>query len=340
VQDLRIENSVTHADLVQGLSFSLRRGQTLGIVGESGSGKTLTGRAVMGLVAESGLQVSGSIRLDGEELVGAAAGELRRLRRDTLAMVFQDPISSLDPVFTIGAQVVEAIRRSGRHRRSADRAAAARLLTDVGITDAAARLDHYPHEFSGGMCQRVVIAMALAGRPRLLVADEPTSALDVTVQAQILALLDAKRRETGMGVLLITHDMGVAAVADRIVVLYAGSVAESAPAVAVLTRPRHPYTAGLLSSVPRLDPGEGPRRRLPAMPGGVPEPGSIPTGCVFAPRCPLAEGRCRESAPPLRPVTNGSDHLVACWRSDELADPATVAALWNAGTRAAPVAHR
>ncbi len=287
---------------VEAVSFSVAPGQMLAVVGESGCGKSVTALAVMGLLPDSA-QLGGRILFDGRDAREAQRG------RD-LAMVFQEPMTSLNPAFTAGEQVAEALRR---HRGLAPRAAfdaAVEMLSRAQIPDAERRARQYPHQLSGGMRQRVMIAMALACRPRLLLCDEPTTALDVTVQAQIMALLDELRQETGTAVVLITHDLGVVADrADHVAVMYAGRVVEAAPAAQLFATPQHPYTVGLLGAAPRLVGGRG---RLASIEGAVPDPLNLPPGCRFAPRCPFAEARCKQP-PPLAEVAPG--HSAACWRA-------------------------
>ncbi len=294
---------------VDGVSLEIAPGEALGIVGESGSGKSVTWLAALGLLPTKA-RVTGSVRLDGKELVGAPRGNLEQVRGKRIAMIFQDPSSCLNPVHRIGRQLVEAI---ALHRGLSGRAAeteALRLLDQVGIADARRRLSDYPHLLSGGLNQRVMIAMALAGEPDLLVADEPTTALDATIQAQILALLASIRRDTGMALVLISHDLGVVAEnVDRVAVMYAGRLVEEAPGADLFGTARHPYTQGLLAALPTLT---GPRRRLAAIPGTVPEPGNMPAGCRFAPRCPFAETKCATVPPPSRIV--GFRHAAACHR--------------------------
>ncbi len=302
--DFHTERGVLRA--VDRLSFSVAPGRTLAIVGESGCGKSATALAILGLLAENA-EVSGSLRLGGQALTPAGQ---RAARGRELAMIFQEPMTSLNPAFTAGEQVAEALRlHEGLNARDAmDRAIA--MLERVRIPEAARRAKQYPHQLSGGMRQRVMIAIALACRPRLLIADEPTTALDVTVQAQILALLDELKRETGTAVVLITHDLGVVRDhADEVVVMYAGRVAERAPTAQIFERPEHPYTIGLLGAAPRLD---SRRARLASIEGTVPDLRSPPPGCRFAPRCPFAIAAC-DAAPPLAEVTPG--HLVACHRA-------------------------
>jgi len=295
---------------VDGLGLRVGPGRTLAVVGESGCGKSATALAIIGLLAE-GTQVGGAIRLSGRELLDLPAEEMRRLRGGEIAMIFQEPMTSLNPAFTAGDQVAEAIRA----HRDMPKAQAAReavaMLETVRIPDAARRARQYPHEMSGGMRQRVMIAMALACRPKLLIADEPTTALDVTVQAQILSLLDELKRETGTAVLLITHDLGVVADhADRVAVMYAGRIVEEAPAELLFARPEHPYTIGLLGARPSA---ASPSARLASIEGTVPDLRQPPPGCRFAPRCPFRIAPCEAEAPPLRALEPG--HAVACHRA-------------------------
>ena len=318
VRDLAVEfrgrDDVVSA--VNGVSFDLRAGETLAILGESGSGKSVTAQAVMGLIGPPGVVTGGTVRFRGTDLLQLPEEERRRVRGEGLAMIFQDPLSALNPVYSVGFQIAEMFRvHRGTGRKEAKRRAV-ELLERVRIPSAVQRVDEYPHQFSGGMRQRVMIAMALALDPAVLIADEPTTALDVTVQAQILDLLADLRRETGMGLVLITHDLGVAAdVADRVEVMYAGRVVETGPAAEVLRAPRHPYTEGLLASVPT---GAGRERRLDPIPGAPPSLSRIPAGCTFHPRCPYAFDRCRVEMPALLPVVPGSSRESACWRADEV----------------------
>ena len=292
-------------EVISGVSFSIHPGQTLSLVGESGCGKSVTASAVMRLLPHpAGRILAGSIRLGGREILDLPVDELYRLRGSEMAMIFQEPMTSLNPVHTALDQVVEVL---ALHRpeipQGGRKAEAVRLLEDVEIPSAARRASSYPFQLSGGMRQRVMIAMALAGRPRLLIADEPTTALDVTVQAQILALLKRVRSEHGMGMLYITHDMSVVAeIADRVVVMYAGQVVETGVAREVFEQPLHPYTAGLLACSPRLD--STPRARLESIAGTVPAPGDYPGHCRFADRCPLADAECRAGPIQLRPFGN------------------------------------
>jgi glutathione transport system ATP-binding protein len=303
---------------VRGLDFSLAEGESVGIVGESGSGKSVSVLAVMGLLPRNA-RVTGSVRFRGTELVGRPEAELRKLRGGKLAMIFQDPMTSLNPVLTVGFQIAEAVEvhRPGI-KRAAAMAKAAELLDLVGIPNAPERTRQYPHEFSGGMRQRAMIAMAIANDPDVLIADEPTTALDVTIQAQILEVMEKAQEATGSAFLLITHDLGlVAGVADRVMVMYAGRAVETGSVYDVFAQPRHPYTLGLLGSLPRLD-DTGQERLVPI--GGSP-PSMIhpPTGCAFHPRCFLTAGRelCRVEDPALRPI-EGTGQCSACHFAEEL----------------------
>jgi peptide/nickel transport system ATP-binding protein len=294
---------------VDGVSFSVAPGRTLAIVGESGCGKSVTALALMGLLPPGGT-TSGAIRFAGRDIVSLDTESRRKLRGREMAMIFQEPMTSLNPAFRAGEQVAEALRLHQEMSASAAFAEAERLLDRVRIPEPARRARQYPHQLSGGMRQRVMIAMALACRPRLLIADEPTTALDVTVQAQILALIAELKAETGTAVLLITHDLGVVADhADDVVVMYAGRIAEGAPVAELFARPQHPYTIGLLGAVPSL---EGGADRLASIEGTVPDLLSLPPGCRFAPRCPFAIERCA-TQPPLRDL--GTAHRAACWRA-------------------------
>ena len=297
VRDLRT-HFLTRAGAVKavdGVSFALERGEILGLVGESGSGKSVTGFSLIGLVDPPGRVVGGSIRFDGQELVGLAAPRMRALRGRRIAMVFQDPGATLNPVLTIGQQMVLAVQAHRRLPERDARALAAERLTRLGIPEARARLDAYPHEFSGGMRQRVAIAMALLHEPDLIIADEPTTALDVSIQAQILVEMRALAQESGTALIWISHDLAaVAAVADRIMVMYAGRIVETGPVRATLAAPRHPYTRGLLDSLPATaEPGA----RLRQIPGNTPALLSLPPGCPFAPRCGYADTACMIDPP-------------------------------------------
>jgi peptide/nickel transport system ATP-binding protein len=302
---------------VDGVSFSLDRGKTLALVGESGCGKSLTSLALLRLVPAPGRIEDGSaIRLGDTDVLALQGEPLRRIRGRRIGMIFQDPMTSLNPVFTVGDQIAEGVRAHFDVSRAEARRRALKLLQEVGIPDPAARLDAYPHQLSGGMRQRVMIAIALSAEPEILVADEPTTALDVTVQAQILEVLDRLRDSHGMAVLLITHDLGiVAGRADRVAVMYAGQIVEEAPTDRLFARPSHPYTQGLFASVPRIT---GPVGRLSPIGGSVPPPGAWPSGCRFRPRCPKAFDKS-ESMPPLLPV--GPDHRMRCWLAEEGANP-------------------
>jgi oligopeptide/dipeptide ABC transporter ATP-binding protein len=302
---------------VDGVSLSVGAGQTLAIVGESGSGKSVTALSIMGLVPRPpGRLAGGSIKLEGRELMGLSAKELQSLRGNGMAMIFQEPMSSLNPAFTVGDQIIEVLQR----HRPIGRAEAERLallgLERVRIPAPAQRMHEYPHKLSGGMRQRVMIAMALANEPRLLIADEPTTALDVTIQAQILALMRELQQASGTAIVLITHDLGVVAeVADTVAVMYCGRIVEQAPVAELFAEPQHPYTVGLLGSMPRL---HGQATRLAAIAGQVPGPLDRPAGCRFADRCPFVMPRCREAQPELQDLGNG--HLAACWRAPLDAD--------------------
>jgi oligopeptide/dipeptide ABC transporter ATP-binding protein len=297
---------------VDGVSFTLDRGQTLALVGESGCGKSLTSLALVQLIPSPGQVEDGStIRLGDTDVLALRGEALRRIRGRRIGMVFQDPMTSLNPVFTVGDQIAEGVRAHFDVTRAEARRRALRLLQEVGIPDPAARLDAYPHQLSGGMRQRVMIAIALSAEPDILVADEPTTALDVTVQAQILEVLDRLRDTHGMAVLLITHDLGiVAGRADRVAVMYAGQIVEEAPTASLFARPSHPYTQGLFASIPRIT---GPVGRLSPIGGSVPPPGAWPSGCRFRPRCPKAFEKSK-TMPPLLPV--GPDHRMRCWLAE------------------------
>jgi oligopeptide/dipeptide ABC transporter ATP-binding protein len=294
--------------VLEDVSFAIAPGETLGLVGESGCGKSVTALSIMRLLPEPPARIaSGRIVFDSTDLLDLDAERLRSIRGDRIAMIFQEPMTSLNPVFTIGDQIGESLIVHRGASRAAARAEAARLLDLVGIPAAASRLDRYPHELSGGQRQRAMIAIALACKPRLLIADEPTTALDVTVQAQILDLIARLRRELGMAVLLITHDLGVVAeFCDRVAVMYAGRIVEEAPATALFAAPGHRYTEALLRSMPAAN---APGRDLPSIPGSVPPPAARGAGCVFAPRCGFATPRCRAELPPLC----APPHRLRCW---------------------------
>lgn len=294
---------------VDDVSFQLAKGETLALVGESGCGKSLTALSILQLLPRAASIGPGStIELDGQDLVPLDEAALRAVRGARIAMIFQDPMTSLDPVYTAGSQITEAIRAHRAVSKRQARERALQLLEEVGIPDPLSRFDQYPHELSGGMRQRVMIAIALSCEPQVLIADEPTTALDVTVQAQILEILDRLRRSHDMAVLLITHDLGiVASRADRVAVMYAGRIVETAPTDRLFQHPAHPYTQALLASVPRLT---GPLQRLSPIQGTVPNPDAWPAGCRFHPRCPYAFDRCQQQ-PPVRVVSDG--HETACW---------------------------
>jgi oligopeptide/dipeptide ABC transporter ATP-binding protein len=289
---------------VDGVSFYLERGELLGLVGESGCGKSITALSVMRLVAAPGKITGGEIFFDGRDLLKLSHAEMRAVRGNDVAMIFQDPMTSLNPVFTVGEQIAEALRLHRKLSRSAARAAAVDAMREVAIPDPVLRAADYPHQLSGGMRQRVMIAMALACDPKVLIADEPTTALDVTIQAQILELLNSLRTTRELAVLLITHDLGVVAeVADRVAVMYTGQIVEESPVAELFARPKHPYTEGLLRSVPKLTvAGVADDARLQTIEGTVPRPTALPPGCHFEPRCPYRMPRCRDEQIPLYPV--------------------------------------
>jgi peptide/nickel transport system ATP-binding protein len=318
VQDLRITLNTARgpADALRGVSFSLERGQTLGLIGESGCGKSITALALMGLLPD-GAKVAGSMRFAGRELTTLDEAELCQLRGDRIGMVFQEPMSALNPLHTIGRQIGESLRLHKGLDRSAARAEALRLLNKVQLPEAASRLDQYPHQLSGGQRQRVVIAIALACGPDLLIADEPTTALDVTLQREVLDLIDALVREDGMGLLLISHDLGVMADrVQRLLVMYGGTVVESGPTAEVFARLAHPYTQGLYAARPRLGLARG--TRLATIPGRVPELVDLPHGCPFAERCTRVVDECRAALPALVPVSPSvsTSHLARCIRME------------------------
>ncbi|MGF1657929.1 MAG: ABC transporter ATP-binding protein [Rubrimonas sp.] len=312
IEDLRV--AFDGAPAVRGVDLTIHRGEAVGLVGESGSGKSVTWLAALGLLP-SKAAVEGRALLDGEDLLAMPIHRLEGVRGGRAGMIFQDPASALNPVLAIRRQLAEALALHRGLSGRAIEAEAKRLLDLVGIPDPAGRLSCYPHEMSGGQNQRVMIAMALAGEPDLLIADEPTTALDVTIQAQILDLLTRLRRERNMALVLISHDLGVVAeTCDRVAVMYAGRIVEEAPAAALFAAPRHPYARGLLDALPALDAP----RRLVAIPGVVPTPRAMPSGCAFAPRCAHAAAPCAEAPPPLRAV--GSHRRVACARAEALAE--------------------
>jgi peptide/nickel transport system ATP-binding protein len=310
VDHLRVEFSTRRGTLValDDLSFEIGEGEVLGIVGESGAGKSITGLAVTGLVEAPGRIAGGRVVFAGERLDNLSEDRLRRIRGRQIGMIFQDPLTSLNPLYTIGRQLVETIATHLEVSSDEARRRAIEVLDEVGIPSPAERFDHYPHQFSGGMRQRVVIALALCAKPRLLIADEPTTALDVSIQAQIIALLQRLCRDHGMAVMLITHDMGVIAeTADRVGVMYAGQLVEIGPLVEVVRRPRHPYTLGLMGSIPSL---ESDAARLTQIEGSMPRLHEIPAGCAFHPRCDRAFARCDRERPTL--IDDGPSRT-ACW---------------------------
>jgi peptide/nickel transport system ATP-binding protein len=318
VRDLRTSFAVEGGELVavDGVSFALERGRTLCIVGESGCGKSVTALSIMGLIATPPGSVSGEILFDGVDLAHLSPPEMRELRGNRLSMIFQEPMTSLNPAFTVGDQIAEVLLRHRPVSREEAKARTIDLLRQAHVPSPEQRFNDYPHRLSGGMRQRVMIAMALACEPKLLIADEPTTALDVTIQAQILDLMRALREETGAAIILITHDLGVVAeLADQVAVMYAGRIVERASVARLFAEPQHPYTVGLLGSIPRLDLEQ---ERLPAIEGLVPNPLEPIAGCRFHPRCPFAIDRCREESPSLLAV--GDEHVSACWRAPLDAD--------------------
>src|SRR5215470_11954870 len=310
VEGLRVEFPTRHGTLhaVNGISFSIAAGEVLGVVGESGAGKSVTGSAVIGLIDPPGRIAGGEIRLGGRRIDNLAEEAMRRIRGREIGAVFQDPLTSLNPLYTVGRQLVETMRTHLPLSASQARAQAVALLEEVGIPAAARRIDHYPHQFSGGMRQRVVIALALAASPKLIIADEPTTALDVSIQAQIIQLLKRLTREHETAVMLVTHDMGVIAeTADRVAVMYAGRIVEVGPVADVIHHPAHPYTLGLMGSIPSLTEERG---RLTQIEGTMPRLDAVPAGCAYHPRCTRALERCRRERPELEAVDATS---AACW---------------------------
>jgi peptide/nickel transport system ATP-binding protein len=315
---LEVENLRVHFETedglvkaVDGISYTVDRGQTLGIVGESGSGKSVSSLTVLGLTRSRNARISGTVRFDGKDLLGASDDDLRRIRGNDIAMIFQDPLSSLHPFYKVGTQIAEGVRAHKDVTKAAAWDRAVEMLSLVGIPEPRKRADAYPHEFSGGMRQRAMIAMALANDPKLLIADEPTTALDVTVQAQILELIERLQSEFDTAVVVITHDLGVVAeMADEIAVMYAGRIVEKANTDTIFAGPEHPYTWGLLSSIPRLD---APRdEELVPIPGRPPSLITLPGGCSFHPRCPYVREAHKKVDPKLEPVPGAPAHEVAC----------------------------
>jgi oligopeptide/dipeptide ABC transporter ATP-binding protein len=320
VRDLRVEIPLTRGTVhaVDGATFDLAAGESLGLVGESGCGKSMTLRAILGLLPQPGRIVGGQVLFEGEDLASAAAGRLRDVRGASIGLIFQEPMTALNPVMRVGDQIAEGpMAHMGQSRRQA-RARALDLMRQVGIPDPARRARAYPHELSGGMRQRVMIAIALACEPKLILCDEPTTALDVTIQDQILKLLGAMRRDFGVSVVFVTHDLAVVAqTCDRIAVMYAGQVVETGTVDEVFRRPRHPYTLGLLRSVPRFDLV---RQTLDSIPGQPPDLVLPPSGCRFHPRCPFAQDDCVSGDFPLRPLGAGVGRATACIHDDACAD--------------------
>ena len=319
VRHLRVEFNTRRGTLVavDDLSFEIAPGEVLGVVGESGAGKSITGSAIIGLLEPPGRIAAGEIVLEGRRIDQLPADEMRKIRGRKIGAIFQDPLTSLNPLYTIGDQIVETIRTHLPLDAAAARKRAIELLGEVGITAPERRIDYFPHQFSGGMRQRVVIALALCANPRLVIADEPTTALDVSIQAQIIALLKRLCRDHGTAVMLVTHDMGVIAeTADRVAVMYAGRMAEIGPVQAVIHDPQHPYPAGLMGSIPSVGQDV---ERLPQIEGSMPRLDAIPPGCAFNPRCPRAFDRCRVERPVLLPANRT---LAACWlHAPERASP-------------------
>ena len=314
VQHLRVEFPSRRGTLLalDDVSFSIAPGEIQGVVGESGAGKSLTGAAIIGLLEPPGRVAGGQILLDGQRIDNLPPEAMRKIRGKRIGAIFQDPLTSLNPLYTVGRQLIETIQVHLGLSATAARARAVQLLQSTGIPAAAQRIDQYPHQFSGGMRQRVVIALALAAQPQLIVADEPTTALDVSIQAQIIALLKRLTKEQGAAVMLVTHDMGVIAEAcDRVAVLYAGRVVEIGPVAQVIHRPAHPYTVGLMGSIPAMDQE---RERLMQIDGAMPRLSAIPSGCAFHPRCPQVHARCRTERPDL---LNAGATRAACWLHDE-----------------------
>ena len=313
VRDLHVVFDTRHGPLtaIDHVSLDILPGEILGVVGESGAGKSLTGTAIIGLLDPPGRIAAGEIRMNGERIDNLSHEAMRRVRGKKIGAIFQDPLTSLHPMLSIGAQLTETIRTHFPVDAAAARATALELLKAVGIPAAETRIDHYPHQFSGGMRQRVVIALALAGKPALIVADEPTTALDVSIQAQITALLKRLCRDYGTSVMLITHDMGVIAeTADRVAVMYAGRIVETGPVESVTRAPRHPYTRGLMASIPSMRTRQA---TLQQIDGAMPRLHAIPAGCAFNPRCARASAQCRAD----KPVLEVQSHAIACWHPFE-----------------------
>lgn len=313
VENLRVEFPTRRKKLVavDDISFSLETGEVLGIVGESGAGKSITGASIIGLIDPPGRIASGTIRLEGQQINGLPNEAMRRIRGARIGVIFQDPLTSLNPLYTIGRQLIETITAHIPLSTAQARERAIELLNEVGIPAAEYRIDSYPHELSGGMRQRIVIALALCAEPSLIIADEPTTALDVSIQAQIIALLRSLCRDKSTAIMLITHDMGVIAeMADRVAVMYAGRIAEIGPLRNVIKKPKHPYTIGLMDSIPNI---EEDNHDLPHIKGTMPGLLNVPPGCAFNPRCPDAFDRCRRERPDLMPTEN-ENQSAACWK--------------------------
>ncbi len=310
VKDLVVEFPTRRGTLraVDGISFNIEAGEVLGVVGESGAGKSMTGAAIIGLLEPPGRIAGGEVWLNGRRIDNLSAEQMRHVRGKEVGAVFQDPLTSLNPLYTVGRQITETVRAHLNVSESQARDRAVRLLEETGIPAARERIDHYPHQFSGGMRQRVVIALALAAEPKLIVADEPTTALDVSIQAQIITLLKRLCKDHGAAVMLVTHDMGVIAeTADRVAVMYAGRIAEIGPVSDVIHHPQHPYTVGLMGSIPDL---QTERERLTQIDGAMPRLNAIPNGCAYNPRCPKVMDRCRSDVPPL---VRADKNFAACW---------------------------
>ncbi|MCK4205917.1 ABC transporter ATP-binding protein [Brucella pituitosa] len=316
IRDLKV--SFSGVQVLHGINLDIDRGETLGLVGESGCGKSVTWLAALGLLSGK-TSVSGSVVVDGQQLIDAPRRVQESVRGGRIAMIFQDPSSSLNPVKKVGPQIVESLALHRGLKGNTARLEAIRLMERVGIPDAARRFNLFPHEFSGGQCQRIMIAIALAGEPDVLIADEPTTALDVTIQAQILDLLNQIRQETGMAIVFISHDLGaVSQICERVCVMYAGRIVETAQTSELFETPKHPYTLGLFDAIPRLDGG---RERLRAIPGTVPDPRHLPQGCAFAPRCSQATDQCEKHIPELRQL---SAQKVACFNAVDVMETAFI----------------
>jgi oligopeptide/dipeptide ABC transporter, ATP-binding protein, C-terminal domain len=317
VRDLTIHaGSEAHPiPLVESVSFSVAKGSTLALVGESGCGKSMTALSLMRILPEPGVRIAGGeIHFEDEDLVSAPEQRMQELRGNIISMIFQDPIASLNPIQTVGNQIIEVIRTHNAVSRREAKARAIELLRSVRLPDAERRIDYYPHRLSGGMCQRVMIAMAMAGAPKVIIADEPTTALDTTVQAQVMALLRKAQTETGTAIVLITHNLAAAAeAAENVAVMYAGRIIEQGPVREIFLAPAHPYTQGLLGAIPDSDEDSMEISPLTEIAGNVPRPGTLPHGCAFAPRCKKAQERCRQDRPAL---TSHGNRLVACFFPD------------------------